>query len=59
MRSLAAGLAARGVRVTVCAPHPLETAYDFTSVGARHIHIPRGSDPRLARRAPQPSCADA
>ncbi|MGX9922679.1 glycosyltransferase family 4 protein [Streptomyces sp. NPDC002248] len=58
VRSLAAGLAARGVRVTVCAPHPLETAYDFTSVGARHIHIPRGSDP-VSLAALRTVCADA
>ncbi|MBW1600072.1 glycosyltransferase family 4 protein [Streptomyces sp. JJ38] len=34
VRSLAAGLAARGVRVTVCAPRGAERCYRFTSVGA-------------------------
>ncbi|MEU6443522.1 glycosyltransferase family 4 protein [Streptomyces sp. NPDC047046] len=58
VRSLAAGLAARGVRVTVCAPHPLETAYDFTSVGARHIHVPRSGDP-VSLAALRTVCADA
>lgn len=35
VRSLATGLAARGVRVTVCAPVETEGEYDFTSAGAR------------------------
>ncbi|MBT2447026.1 glycosyltransferase family 4 protein [Streptomyces sp. ISL-43] len=35
VRSLATGLAARGVRVTVCAPVEAEGEYDFTSAGAR------------------------
>lgn len=35
VRSLATGLAARGVRVTVCAPVAAEGAYDFTGAGAR------------------------
>ncbi|MFJ6941099.1 glycosyltransferase family 4 protein [Streptomyces sp. NPDC101132] len=35
VRSLAAGLAARGVRVTVCAPVETEGEYDFTGAGAR------------------------
>ncbi|MFC6985834.1 glycosyltransferase family 4 protein [Streptomyces cirratus] len=34
VRSLATGLAARGVRVTVCAPAEAEGAYDFTGAGA-------------------------
>ncbi|THA52618.1 glycosyltransferase family 4 protein [Streptomyces sp. A1136] len=34
VRSLATGLAARGVRVTVCAPVEAEGAYDFTGAGA-------------------------
>lgn len=35
VRSLATGLAARGVRVTVCAPARAEGEYDFTGAGAR------------------------
>ncbi|MER5771680.1 glycosyltransferase family 4 protein [Streptomyces sp. NPDC001985] len=34
VRSLAAGLVARGVRVTVCAPPELERLYDFPGAGA-------------------------
>ncbi|MEY7979812.1 glycosyltransferase family 4 protein, partial [Streptomyces pilosus] len=45
VRSLAAGLVARGVRVTVCAPVEAEHTYDFTAVGAEHVHVPRSSDP--------------
>ncbi|TWD19656.1 glycosyltransferase involved in cell wall biosynthesis [Streptomyces sp. T12] len=45
VRSLAAGLVARGVRVTVCAPVEADHAYDFTGVGAEHVHVPRSSDP--------------
>ncbi|MEU7604473.1 glycosyltransferase family 4 protein [Streptomyces sp. NPDC040724] len=35
VRSLATGLAARGVRVTVCAPVKAEGEYDFTGAGAQ------------------------
>ncbi|MDN0195867.1 glycosyltransferase family 4 protein [Streptomyces sp. S.PNR 29] len=45
VRSLAAGLVARGVKVTVCAPVEAEHAYDFTGVGADHVDVPRSSDP--------------
>jgi glycosyltransferase involved in cell wall biosynthesis len=45
VRSLASGLVARGVRVTVCAPVEADHAYDFTGVGAEHVHVPRSSDP--------------
>ncbi|GGV63090.1 glycosyl transferase [Streptomyces griseoloalbus] len=45
VRSLAAGLVERGVRVTVCAPAEADHAYDFTGVGAEHVHVPRSSDP--------------
>ncbi|MFJ8795609.1 glycosyltransferase family 4 protein [Streptomyces sp. NPDC102462] len=45
VRSLAAGLVARGVRVTVCAPVDADHAYDFSGVGADHVHVPRSSDP--------------
>ncbi|MFJ2517301.1 glycosyltransferase family 4 protein [Streptomyces griseoviridis] len=45
VRSLALGLVARGVRVTVCAPGEADRAYDFTGAGADHVHVPRSSDP--------------
>lgn len=45
VRSLAAGLVARGVRVTVCAPEEADRAYGFTGVGAEHVPVPRSSDP--------------
>ncbi|RFU88071.1 glycosyltransferase family 1 protein [Streptomyces triticagri] len=45
VRSLAAGLVARGVQVTVCAPAGLERTYDFTGAGARFVAVPRRSDP--------------
>ncbi|MET7652647.1 MULTISPECIES: glycosyltransferase family 4 protein [unclassified Streptomyces] len=45
VRSLAAGLVARGVRVTVCAPVEADDTYDFTGAGAEHVHVPRSSDP--------------
>ncbi|MGW0777927.1 glycosyltransferase family 4 protein [Streptomyces sp. NPDC002835] len=34
VRSLASGLAARGVRVTVCAPAEIDHVYDFSGAGA-------------------------
>ncbi|MGW7404669.1 glycosyltransferase family 4 protein [Streptomyces sp. NPDC054833] len=58
VRSLAAGLVARGVRVTVCAPAEADRAYDFTGVGAEHVHIPRSSDPGSVA-ALRAVCADA
>jgi glycosyltransferase involved in cell wall biosynthesis len=45
VRSLTAGLVARGVRVTVCAPYEAESAYDFCGTGARFAPVPRRSDP--------------
>ncbi|MGI5199202.1 glycosyltransferase family 4 protein [Streptomyces sp. CA-288835] len=45
VRSLASGLVARGVRVTVCTPAAAEQTYDFSGAGARHVHVPRRSDP--------------
>ncbi|MDH6627426.1 glycosyltransferase involved in cell wall biosynthesis [Streptomyces sp. LBL] len=45
VRSLASGLVARGVRVTVCAPVEADRAHDFTGAGAEHVHVPRSSDP--------------
>ncbi|CAL9562789.1 D-inositol-3-phosphate glycosyltransferase [Streptomyces sp. enrichment culture] len=58
VRSLAAGLVARGVKVTVCAPAEAERAYDFTGTGADHVHVPRSSDP-AAVAALRAACADA
>ncbi|MFD7923849.1 glycosyltransferase family 4 protein [Streptomyces sp. NPDC059740] len=39
VRSLAAGLVARGVRVTVCAAADIEAQYDFTGTGARFLPL--------------------
>ncbi|MEU4036279.1 glycosyltransferase family 4 protein [Streptomyces collinus] len=58
VRSLAEGLVARGVRVTVCAPVEAEHAYDFTGTGADHVHVPRSSDPASVA-ALRAACADA
>ncbi|MEU1535558.1 glycosyltransferase family 4 protein [Streptomyces fagopyri] len=58
VRSLASGLAARGVRVTVCAPSEAEHAYGFTDVGARHVPVPRSGDPASVA-ALRIACADA
>lgn len=45
VRSLTAGLVARGVRVTVCAPKELGHAYDFAGAGGTHVPVSRSSDP--------------
>ncbi|MFK8845809.1 glycosyltransferase family 4 protein [Streptomyces sp. Ac-502] len=45
VRSLAAGLVARGVRVTVCAPPAAEDTYDYTDAGARFVPVPPRADP--------------
>ncbi|WP_324785740.1 glycosyltransferase family 4 protein [Streptomyces sp. H51] len=58
VRSLAAGLVARGLRVTVCAPAEADHAYDFTGTGAVHVHVPRSSDPG-AVAALREACRDA
>ncbi|MGW3509254.1 glycosyltransferase family 4 protein [Streptomyces sp. NPDC000994] len=58
VRSLAAGLVARGVRVTVCAPAEADRAYSFTGVGAQHVDVPRSSDP-VSVAALRTVCADA
>ncbi|MGW8065748.1 glycosyltransferase family 4 protein [Streptomyces ziwulingensis] len=58
VRSLAAGLVARGVKVTVCAPADAERTYDFTGAGADHVHVPRSSDP-VSVAALRAVCADA
>ncbi|MFG2956798.1 glycosyltransferase family 4 protein [Streptomyces sp. NPDC048291] len=58
VRSLAAGLVARGVRVTVCAPVEADHAYGFSDVGADHVHVPRSSDPGSVA-ALRAACTDA
>ncbi|MEV5175623.1 glycosyltransferase family 4 protein [Streptomyces flaveolus] len=58
VRSLAEGLVARGVRVTVCAPAEADHAYDFIGVGAEHVHVPRSSDP-VSVAALRTACANA
>ncbi|MFV0136821.1 glycosyltransferase family 4 protein [Streptomyces sp. HMX87] len=58
VRSLAAGLVARGVKVTVCAPAEAERTYDFSGTGAHHVHVPRSSDP-VTVAALRALCADA
>ncbi|MGW3358938.1 glycosyltransferase family 4 protein [Streptomyces bungoensis] len=58
VRSLAEGLVARGVRVTVCAPVEADHAYDFTGAGAAHVHVPRSSDPASVA-ALRTACTDA
>ncbi|MFG2131041.1 glycosyltransferase family 4 protein [Streptomyces sp. NPDC048751] len=58
VRSLTAGLVARGVRVTVCAPSEAERAYDFVGAGADHVHVPRSSDPGSVS-ALRAACTDA
>ncbi|GAA3981741.1 glycosyltransferase family 4 protein [Streptomyces marokkonensis] len=58
VRSLAAGLVARGVKVTVCAPCDAERTYDFTGAGAGHVHVPRSSDP-VSVAALRAVCTDA
>ncbi|NUS58760.1 MAG: glycosyltransferase family 4 protein [Streptomycetaceae bacterium] len=58
VRSLASGLVARGVRVTVCAPVEADHLYDFTGAGAAHVHVPRSSDPGSVA-ALRAACADA
>ncbi|MEU1035581.1 glycosyltransferase family 4 protein [Streptomyces mirabilis] len=58
VRSLASGLVARGVRVTVCAPAEADLAYGFSGVGAQHVPVPRSSDP-AAVAALRVACADA
>ncbi|MFF8732825.1 glycosyltransferase family 4 protein [Streptomyces sp. NPDC015171] len=58
VRSLAEGLVARGVRVTVCAPTEADHAYGFTGAGADHVHVPRSSDP-VSVAALRTACANA
>ncbi|MEU7060873.1 glycosyltransferase family 4 protein [Streptomyces sp. NPDC046197] len=58
VRSLSAGLVARGVRVLVCAPAEADHAYDFTGAGAEHVPVPRSSDP-VSVAALRAACANA
>ncbi|GHH57259.1 glycosyltransferase family 4 protein [Streptomyces candidus] len=58
VRSLTAGLVARGVRVTVCAPAELERAYGFAGAGADVVTVPRRSDP-LTVASLRAACARA
>ena len=58
VRSLTSGLVARGVRVTVCAPTTADRTYDFTGVGAEHVHVPRRNDPASVATL-RTVCADA
>ncbi|WP_242588223.1 glycosyltransferase family 4 protein [Streptomyces albidoflavus] len=58
VRSLAAGLAARGVRVAVCAPSAVDRLQDFGAAGAHHIPVARSSDP-AALASLRGACADA
>ncbi|MFF7241295.1 glycosyltransferase [Streptomyces collinus] len=58
VRSLAEGLVARGVRVTVCAPVEADHTYDFSGAGADHVHVPRSSDPASVA-ALRAACANA
>ncbi|MGC5364917.1 glycosyltransferase family 4 protein [Streptomyces sp. DT24] len=56
--SLAAGLVARGVQVTVCAPADPDRAHDFHATGARFVPVPRRGDP-AALAALRAACAGA
>ncbi|MCS0638296.1 glycosyltransferase family 4 protein [Streptomyces sp. LP05-1] len=56
--SLATGLLARGVRVTVCAPAQLRRAPGFPAAGIRFVPVPRRSDP-LSLAALRSACAGA
>ncbi|WP_405391652.1 glycosyltransferase family 4 protein [Streptomyces sp. NBC_01102] len=56
--SLTAGLVARGVQVTVCAPAGVDRTHDFPALGARFTPVPRRSDP-AAVAALRAACADA
>ncbi|WP_086719252.1 glycosyltransferase family 4 protein [Streptomyces angustmyceticus] len=58
VRSLAEGLVARGVRVTVCATQETEDAYDFTGSGARFVYVPPRTDPASVA-ALRSACWDA
>ncbi|WP_405460661.1 glycosyltransferase family 4 protein [Streptomyces sp. NBC_00101] len=56
--SLAAGLIARGVQVTVCAPAAVDRVHDFSATGARFAAVPRRGDP-AAMAALRSACLGA
>jgi glycosyltransferase involved in cell wall biosynthesis len=58
VRSLAAGLVAHGLRVTVCAPPGAQLRYQFTAAGAYFAPLPARTQPEAAR-ALRRVCADA
>ncbi|MGY1455873.1 glycosyltransferase family 4 protein [Streptomyces sp. SS8] len=58
VRSLTAGLVARGVRVTVCAPPGTEPDYGFTGLGAHFVPLSCGTGPEAAGVL-RVVCADA
>ncbi|GAB2782720.1 glycosyltransferase family 4 protein [Streptomyces daliensis] len=58
VRSLTAGLVARGLRVTVCAPGGAELSYGFTATGASFAPAPARSEPE-AVAALRRVCEDA
>lgn len=58
VRSLAEGLVARGVRVTVCAAQEAGLDHTFTEVGAAHV-APRGRTEPETVAALRTACADA
>ncbi|WP_313896252.1 glycosyltransferase family 4 protein [Streptomyces sp. YIM 98790] len=58
VRSLAAGLAARGLRVTVCAPRAAERRYRFAETGARFSPLPPLAGRDAVARLRQ-ACGDA
>ncbi|SFD67694.1 glycosyltransferase family 4 protein [Streptomyces aidingensis] len=58
VRSLAAGLAARGLRVTVCAPRAAERRYRFAETGARFAALPSPAHRDAVARLRQ-TCGDA
>ncbi|MFH0245003.1 glycosyltransferase family 4 protein [Streptomyces sp. HK10] len=58
VRSLTAGLVARGVRVTVCAPPGTEPDYGFTGLGAHFVPLSCGTGPEAAAVL-RAVCADA
>lgn len=53
--SLAAGLVARGVHVTVCAPAELDHAYDFSGTGVRFTPYRGAAIPRPSPRCVPPA----
>ncbi|WP_228078255.1 glycosyltransferase family 4 protein [Streptomyces profundus] len=58
VRSLSAGLAARGLRVTACAAGSAEGRYGFVAAGARFVPVPTHSAVAAARVL-RLACADA